>query len=268
LKKRNYFIPLLIVLFLTISLITLNIKGIVYPLSFLQKVSLSLFIPIQTKVIQGLRKIDQIWEHYFYLVNLKQNNEELRKQINQLRYANNRYIEVEKSYIRLLKLLELKDLLEFKTVAAQVVGRDFNGWFRILYIDKGSRDGIAKGMAVTAPEGLVGQVLVTAPSSAKVLLITDIRSSVAALIQRSRSSGIVIGSVNNGCKMKYLKLNADIKIGDRVISSGLGGVFPKGLFIGQVSRIYEGDAGFFLDAEITPGVNMDRLEEVLVIIRP
>lgn len=265
-KRKNYFVPLLIILAISICLITLNIKGVIYPINLPEKLIISLLAPIQTKVLHGIKKIRNGWEHYFYLINIKEENERLKKELNKLISDNSRFLEIEKSYGQLLKLLEFKRSLNFKTIPAEVIGRDINGWFRIIYINKGSNQGIVKGMAVIAPNGLVGQIILAAPNSSKVLLLTDIRNSAAAIVQRSRNSGIVTGSATNGCKMKYLNRNADAKVGDRIVSSGLGGIFPRGLLIGWVKRISEQDSSFFLDAEITPGVDMDKLEEVLVII--
>lgn len=264
-KRKNYLVPLLVIISISICLITLNIKGVVYPINLPERLILYLFAPIQAKIIQGLKKIHQGWGHYIYLVDVKEENERLKKQLDKLLSENNRFTEIENSYKRLLKLSEFKQALNFKTIPAEVIGRDINGWFSTIFINKGSQQGIMKGMTVVGPNGLVGQIIVAAPNSSKVLLLTDSRSSVAALIQRSRSSGIVIGSGTNSYKVKYLNLNADVKVGDRIISSGLGGIFPKGLLIGWVKKIIEKDSSFFLDAEIIPSVDMDKLEEVLVI---
>jgi len=266
LRKRDYFIPFLIIFILSVGLIIVNMRGKLGPLRFAERWGLSLFVPVQSLFVKTIRGVERFWAHYLYLVDLSQENRRLREQIDRLKLENNRYREIERHYQRLVRLLGLKELLSFKTIAAEIIGRDYDSWFRSLYIDKGASQGVKRGMVVISPDGLVGQVLATSSHNAKVLLITDIRSSVAALIQRSRSNGIVIGSVNNGCKMKYLPLDADIRVGDRVISSGLGGVFPKGLLIGRVKRIDREQASYFLNAEIVPSVDMDKLEEVLVIL--
>jgi rod shape-determining protein MreC len=266
LKRKKYFVPLLVIIFFSICLITLSIKGIVYPINLPERFIVSLFVPIQTKIVQGLRKILGGWEHYIYLVNAREENELLKKQVGKLLSENSRFIEMEKSYERLVKVLKFKQSLKFKTIAAEVTGRDSNGWLRTIYINKGSRHGIEKDTAVVAPNGLVGRVIVAASNSSKVLLLTDIRSSVAALVQRSRSSGIVTGNATQDLEMEYLNRDADVEVGDRIISSGLGGIFPKGLLIGRVKRITEENSGFFLDAVIIPNVNIGKLEEVLVII--
>jgi rod shape-determining protein MreC len=120
-------------------------------------------------------------------------------------------------------------------------------------------------MAVVSPEGIVGHVLQTSPHCAKVLLITDFNSSVDAIIQRSRAKGLVEGNGENFCRLKYAPRTHDIQPGDRVVTSGLGGRYPKGLMIGKIRKIKKKSYGLFQQAEIIPSVNFAKLEEVFVI---
>jgi rod shape-determining protein MreC len=143
---------------------------------------------------------------------------------------------------------------------------DPSGWFKTIVINKGTRDGVAKGMAVVATDGLVGHVVKAFDGSAMVLLVIDPTSAVDALVQRSRFRGIVEGESTARCRFKYLVRKADVKRGDVVISSGLDGVFPKGLPVGTVADVFETHTGLFQEAKIQPFVNFTRLEEVLVVL--
>ena len=208
-----------------------------------------------------------MWHGYVYLVKVEEENQELREKALELTEETHRYREKEERYSRLVDILEFKRQFEFETVPAEVVGRDLNSWYEVIIIDRGIQDGVDKGMAVVSHMGLVGHVLQAVSRWSKVLLITDFRSAVDALIQRGRQGGIVVGLTKNSCKMKYLSLNADIIPGDQVISSGLGGLYPKGLPIGRVMEVERKGQGFFKEAQISLNVDMNKLEEVLVVTR-
>jgi rod shape-determining protein MreC len=148
---------------------------------------------------------------------------------------------------------------------AQIIGTDPSSWFRTIIIDKGTKHGVQRGMAVVAPEGVVGYVLQISPHCAKVLLITDFNSSVDVLIQRSRGKGVAEGNGENRCRLKYATRKEDIQPGDMVVTSGMGGRYPKGLVIGKISKVDKKSYGLFQKAEIVPSVNFAKLEEVFVI---
>ena len=150
-------------------------------------------------------------------------------------------------------------------ILASVVGSDAISWSKMITINKGSNDGLKKNMAVVSNEGLVGHIIQTVPYYSKVLLITDVRSAVDALDQEKRTRGVVIGKGSDICEMKYIPQDADIRVGQSVISSGLGGVFPKGLLIGKVSKVEETNKGLFKNVVVTPSVKISFLEEVFVL---
>jgi len=122
-----------------------------------------------------------------------------------------------------------------------------------------------KGMAVVSPTGVVGQVVAVTPWSSKVLLVTDPSSGVDVLVQRTRSRGIVSGSLDDGPIMKYVQRSEDIQEGDRLVTSGLGGVFPKGLFVGTVDEVRKTSFGMFQHVGVSLAVDLSRIEEVLVV---
>src|SRR5262249_30724941 len=138
--------------------------------------------------------------------------------------------------------------------AAQIIGRDPLPWFSTVTINKGEADGVQKNMAVLSPFGVVGQTTTISAHSARVLLITDHNSSVDGVVQRSRARGIVEGALDGRCLMKYLKRGEDVEVGDRVVTSGLDGIFPKGVIVGDVTRVTRGNRGLMQVAEVKPSV--------------
>lgn len=230
---------------------------------------LELVSPLQRgaqAVIMGLRGIRQGWaERYVALKALQLENGHLRRQIMELEEERNRLLEAEATNRRLQKLLDLKTHLPTVSVSAAVIGRSASTWFQSLTIDKGSRDGIRKGMAVVSPAGVVGQIVSAAPGSAKVLLLTDYNSGVDVIIQRSRARGIVAGSLDGTPVMKHVKRSEDVEEGDRLITSGLDGIFPKGLLVGIVGEIEKKNYGLFQYVWVRLAVDPSQIEEVLVV---
>jgi rod shape-determining protein MreC len=177
-----------------------------------------------------------------------------------------RYLESELAFKRLQELLEVKSEVPHHLLSAQVAGLDPSGWSKTIVINRGAKDGVTKGMAVIAPGGIVGHVIKGFDWSAQVLLVIDRSSAIDALVQRTRFRGIIEGETDETCRFKYVVRKADVKIGDTVISSGLDGLFPKGLPVGTVSDISRPAAGLFQEVKVRPFVNFTKLEEVLVIL--
>jgi rod shape-determining protein MreC len=165
---------------------------------------------------------------------------------------------------RLKRLLALQHDLPTRALAAEVSARDATVWFQSLTLNRGEADGVAAGMPVLAPQGVVGVISSTSPHAAKVLLLTDPNSGVDVLVQRARVRGIVSGLLERGAVLKYVKRSEDVRVGDAVVASGLDGIFPKGMPIGRVTRVSRKDRGLFLYAEVTLAADAARLEEVLV----
>jgi len=196
---------------------------------------------------------------------LKAQNEELRANINQT-------TETEAENTRLRVLLDYKKAApQFGFVVATVVGRDASTWSNVIIINRGTANGLVKDMPVVTPQGLVGNVVEVYANSAKVQLILDPRSAVGSLVQRteSRVTAIVEG---NGAKpstprMVNLARDADVISGDVVITSGLGGIYPKGLVVGEVVDVVDEAGGLLKYAALKPAVDFNRLEEVMVIVR-
>lgn len=201
---------------------------------------------------------------------LKKQNEELQKQIRELEQYKQKYLEYQRENINLRSMLGLKQRnLQYELEAAEVIGREPGNWFNVILIDKGEENGIKKDMAVVTDQGLVGYVLSAGKNYSKVMLITDNRSSVSAMIERTRDNGILKGTIDPApmgyIKMVYLPQEANIIKGDVVISSGLGGLVPKGIIIGEVVEAQKEPNEFMQYAIVKPEVDFQKLEQVFVI---
>jgi rod shape-determining protein MreC len=224
--------------------------------------------PLQTTVAAGLEALAGLWRSYLELVGVKQENERLRQRILELEHQAMSVAEIEQTDKRLAELLRFRSTLEGDTVAAQIIGRDPLPWFGTLTINKGEADGVRKNMAVLSPFGVVGQTMSTGAHSARVLLLTDHNSGIDAVVQRSRARGIVEGALDGGCVMKYVKREEDVDVGDRIVTSGLDGIFPRGAIIGEVTHVTRGTRGLLQVADVKPATPLDRVEEVLVVRGP
>jgi rod shape-determining protein MreC len=208
-----------------------------------------------------------LWNDYLDLLDVRRENIALRKSVKRL---NERIIAGNEALVenaRMKALLDLKVTLDSPSIAVSVIGEDSSAWFKTLVVDRGSADGFVEGMPVVAAGGVVGRLVKVAPHSSRVLLLTDHASAIAAVVQRSRARGVVRGAGGGRCSMEFTVRDEDVKVGDTVISSGIGGVFPKGLPIGEVTMVKKGEYGVFQTIEVRPTVNLGKLEEMLVLIR-
>lgn len=256
-----------VIVLITVNVILLSITSKSQSTFGLGRLGLSLVAPFQEFVTRSMRFVQDIWTHYFFLISVARENDNLKKSLNQYVEKNNQWHEIELANRRLRRLLNFKKAPTNRVVAAEVVGKDPSGWFRTVVIDKGKADGLQKGLAVVLPTGIVGQVIEAAGHYSKVMLIIDRNSAVDALLQRSRARGIVKGESADQCRFEFVLRKHDVRIGDIVIASGLDGVYPKGLRIGRVADISERDADIFYEITVDPFVDYEKLEEVLVILR-
>ena len=265
-QARKFIIPILIFL-LAFSLISANLHSR-ENMSFFESLVVGISAPVQ-KVVWGIiGGVGNVWRGYFYLVGLEKENKDLKRELQELKLQMNRYREADLANERLRALLNFKKSIATPLLPAQLVAFDPSGWFQTILIDKGRNDGVVLDMAVVSAEGLVGRVIGMGNHHDKVLLILDGNSAVDAYIQRSRARGVLVGLGRELCLLKYVQRNEDVQVGDKVISSGMGGVFPKGLLVGTVQEVVRASSGLFQRVEVEPAVNFSRLEEVLVVIQP
>ncbi|MFH2012202.1 MAG: rod shape-determining protein MreC [Pseudomonadota bacterium] len=249
-----------------IIFISLNVKE-KEDLSLSEKIIFEISSPIQNTIQSTIKGTKTLLGNYVFLVNLKKENAALTKTINSLKEENFRLKEESIANKRLRKLLLFKEVFGRPMVPAEVISEDPSSWFKTILLDKGSIDGIEKKMAVVTSDGIVGRIIDVSKSVSMVLLSTDHSSAIDAIVQRTRAKGILEGKVNQICQLKYVSRTDDVRIGDNVISSGLGETFPKGLLLGKVSNIRKEGAGLFQNIEVTPSVDFAKLEEVFILVR-
>ncbi|MGM0402758.1 MAG: rod shape-determining protein MreC [Thermodesulfobacteriota bacterium] len=258
-------------------LLLVAVNGVVFSYNYMRKssfypaaVETALFFvgPLQDGVSRVTGFAGNVWSRYFMLVTASMENETLRRELAEVRHELHLCREETLLRDRVESFLEFKEDTEYEMVVADVVGREPSAWFESIIINKGKADGVKTGLPVMVPEGIVGQVSGVSGHYAKVLLIVDRNNAVDTLVQRTRARGIVRGLSSNACRFEFALHKADITTGDIVITSGLDGIFPKGLRVGRVSKIIRRSSGIFQEIEIAPFVDFSRLEEVMVIINP
>ena len=225
---------------------------------------LDVMTPLQRAGSATASAVGELWRDAAALFRRRAEIDWMQSRIERLEEEAVRLEEVDQENARLRDLLAFKAELAGELLAVAVVGRDATGMARTMTIDHGEQDGVVKGAAVLAPAGVVGQVFFASAHAARVLLITDHNSGVDAVVQRTRARGIVEGTVSEGCGLKFVKRTEDLQTGDVVVTSGVDGIFPRGLPIGRLTSVDKRGQGLFQYARVRPFVDFDRLEEVLV----
>lgn len=231
-------------------------------------VLLEVMHPLQMTVSTASHYVGRAWGHYVNLLSVRQENEELRKRLQELERRGRQADEIEHANRRLGELLELEQRLGGdvgKKIPARIVGRSPSAWVKTVVLDKGNNQGVIKGMAVLSAEGVVGQVVSTSMNAAQVRLVSDMNSAVDAVMSNTRAHGIVSGTRDGTCAVKYVERLDDIIVGDTVVTSGQDGIFPKDQVIGTVKRVGTQDGGMFQDVEVKLNVDLSKVEEVLVV---
>lgn len=231
--------------------------------SLLQEWTIRGFTPI-TKGVRGVTEwIGSSWDSYFWLIDTKQDNDQLRRQVERLKLENAGLRSTLARFGREERLIAYQQELVSQTVMAQVIGRGANSNSREIFISTGLDDGVTAGMPVITPDGIVGKVQASYPAAALVMLITDPEAGAGVLMARSRAGGILKGTGRGYCTVDYISHEVDVAMGETVFTSGDDRVFPKGLRIGEVVQLDRGTD--FQEIRIKPFAALDRLEEVLVI---
>lgn len=249
---------------LNIILLTITGKQTQAPAG-LGRAVLILVSPFQGHLTAFVQSVKDVWNQYFFLVSTAQENQRLKRELGQHLQQLNHCTETQLANDRLRHLLGFQEEVSRPMIPAQVVGRDPSAWSKTVIVDKGSQDGVRQGAPVVIPEGIVGVVVEASGRYAKVLLLIDPNSAIDALVQRTRARGVVKGGGAGYCVFDYVLRKHEINVGDTVVSSGLDGVFPKGLRVGRVSEIVRLNAGIFQKVSVTPYVNFEVLEEVFII---
>jgi len=234
---------------------------------FFDRAILAITSPIQTAVTWSLDRAVGGYENYLYLLGTREENLALLEQNRKLLGTISALRETEQENIRLKRLLDFRETHKLDSLVARVIGRDVSTEYRAIRINRGESSGIRPNMAVLTNEGIVGRVLRTTDTTADVVTILDLLSAVDTIVERSRARGVVEGLTDDVCQLKYALRTDDITPGDVLVSSGLGGIFPKGIPVGTVSKVNRKTYGISQEVEVRPSVDFTKLEEVLVALR-
>lgn len=260
---KKYRIPLVLGLLLLSSLLiySAHLRSRSNPSAFEQRM-LAILSPVQKSTELVRSSGAAVWSFLFGASAAE--TARLREEILHLKAGQVALEELRAENQRLQRLLDFSTQLEHQPITARVIAVDATSWFRSITIDRGSLDGLHEGMAVVTEAGVVGRVMTCAPHSARVSLIVDPSSGISSLIERTRVRGVCRGT-GDGLSLDYVELNDDLRSGDMLVTSGLGGGFPKGLVIGTVANVAQSGFDMFRSVQITPAVDFTRLEEVLVV---
>lgn len=256
-------------LLLIISLIILS-YGVKHPseTGLPRRVILEMAAPFIRVIDATFRTVSEVWTRYLFLIDLEEENRRLRKENALLVSEIIRYREGYLEAARLQKILELDENIEYPWTAARVIAKVQASIYKTILIDRGTAHGVRPGLPVVTHSGVVGRTIETTWHASRVLLLTDENSNIDALIQRTRIQGILQGSSSGGCLLKYIPKTETINAGDMVLTSGLAGMFPKGLLLGVVKSADKTDSGLFQKIAVVPSVDVSKLEEVVVLLLP
>ena len=232
-----------------------------------QAVVLEVAAPIERIVSAPFDGIRDFYENYVDLIGVRSENRRLRRRISEIESENLQFREALVSSGHLGRIASMRDEVEIPMLPAEVVGLDVTPWFRSVLVDRGSQHGVEPGYPVITHEGVVGVVTVTSGHAAKTMLLLDRQSAVDALVQRSRARGVLRGVGRDRLEFEFVVRGADVVAGDEIVTSGLGGIYPKGLRLGRVSELREAGGRLTRIAVIEPAVDLGQLEQVFVMLR-
>ncbi len=235
--------------------------------SLLKTLTFGTLTELQRVMASSVGAARGVWDGYVRLQDVQEENVVLRETVDRLELRLQRQNALVQRAKSLQHLLELRDSTDAITLTAEVIGVDATPWFQTLTVNRGSSDGVRSDLAVIAPNGVVGRVLdLPGPRAAKVQLLIDQNAAAGAVIERTRSAGIVSGLGNNSeLRMDYVSNLEDVEIGDRVLTSGTDGVYPRGFVIGVVSAVERG-VDLYKSITVSPVVDVSDLADVLIVM--
>jgi rod shape-determining protein MreC len=230
----------------------------------LEALTFGVFAEVQRTTTSGLGGVRDVWQNYFALQQTRQENQQLRTELAQIRVGLQQERALAEQSRMLQKLLDMKMETPLKTTAAYVIAGAASPDFRTATIDKGTSDGLKPDMAVISPAGVIGRIILPTSRAAKIQLLIDRDAAAGAVTERGRAQGVVVGT-GTSLRLDHVPGTADIKVGDRVVTSGIEGIYPKGFEIGQIESI-ERRAGEYSAIIIRPAVEFSSVEAVLVVL--
>jgi rod shape-determining protein MreC len=233
----------------------------------LESVTFGAFARVQEWSSSAIGAVTGLWSGYVSLRGVRDENQQLRRQLSDLQVRLQQERALAGQGERLRALLDLRTRAGLETTAAEIVAGSATPDFRVVTINRGRSDGLRTDMAVIAPAGIVGRVVLPASGAAKVQLILDRNAAAAAIVDRSRAQGIVVGTGESELRLEHLAPTADVKAGDTLVTSAIDGIYPKGFTIGTVSRVEDPNLST-RKVWVKPTVDFSTLEEVLVVVAP
>ena len=264
LSRHRNAVVLVAVLFLQLVLLAFQVKRD-KDVPLIRIWAVAVIAPVEKASSSVIRGLVGVWRDYVDLRQTRQENRRLMEEIGRLKLSHHHLQEEAREARRLKEVLQLGSQIPFSSIACRVIGSSASETSRVLFLDKGSEVGIRPNMPVITPNGIVGKVYRVFWGSAQVLVITDPDSGVGALLEKSRVHGAVLGSGGFFCKLTYVVNGQSVEVGERVLTSGEDLIYPKGLPIGAVTSVKPGRV--FHEIEVQPSARLNRLEEVLVVVR-
>jgi rod shape-determining protein MreC len=232
-----------------------------------QAIVLEIAAPVERVVSAPIDGVTNFFEEYVDLLGVRADNRRLLRRIAEIESENLQFREALVSSGHLARVASMRDEIEIPMLPAEVVGLDVAPWFRSVLVDRGAQHGVEPGYPVITHKGVVGVVTATSDHAAKTMLLLDRQSSVDALVQRSRARGVVRGIGRDHLEFEFVVRGADVVVGDEVVTSGLGGIYPKGLRLGRVRELRDAGGRLTRIAVIDPAVDLGQLEQVFVLLR-
>ncbi len=233
----------------------------------LQALTFGAFAEVQRAAGAAVAGVRGVWDGYVALRGVYRENQELRQRLGVLEVRLQQERALARQSEGLKALLDLRGRAQLDTVAAEVIASAASPDFRTITISKGSADGLGRDMAVVAPAGAVGRLIMPSHRAAKVQLLIDRNAAAGAMIERSRAHGVIMGSGTDRLRLEYVSSSADVRQGDLVVTSGIDGIYPKGFVIGWVEMAVRGRSGYSAIV-VRPAVDFTSLEDVLVVTTP
>jgi rod shape-determining protein MreC len=229
--------------------------------------ALALFTtPVQVTFARVNRATMGVWSTYLDWKNVRTENRRLREENQRLRVESLQVSETAAENLRLRRLLALQERLPMTTVSAEIIAREWGGWIRSLTVNRGRGDNVVRLAAVIAPDGLIGRVIDVRTGASVIQVLSDPASTVGAHTVRTRTVGVVEGDPRGTMRFKYMaREGSGIDVGDLIVTSGGGGMFPRGIPIGHVRAIDHRGSALFHYALLTPVVDVARVDEVLLL---
>ncbi len=264
-RKRVLKLTLFLALIFSVSLWFLSGRG--KHTFIVDHILMNIAFPFQKAVTFTTDRAQTVYKNYIDLINTKKENEALKKKVSDLKNQAVRLRELERENQRLRELLNFREEIQTPMLPAEVIAKSPTPWMDTFVVDQGTRKGVRQGMPVICEKGVVGYILKTTRFVSTVVALTHYNCRVDAIIQRTRAHGVVGGRLEGQCRLFNVLRTEDVTVGDRVVTSGFGNRFPRGLLIGVVHKVIKKPYGLFQEAELTPSVAFNKLEEVYILLR-